>query len=71
VSDSPLKDALAKIEDLPANEAEIGVVASRDGGVGAFGQVSTTLGKGWSVGARGEIVHRTGWKLAAIARWKG
>lgn len=69
---TPLKDALDKLASTsPSQEAEIGLVAERDGGIGVAGRVSTTLGKGWSLDAKGQYVHRTGWTVAAVARWKG
>lgn len=71
MSDTPIRDALKKLEHDPLDTAELGVVASREGGVGVAGGVSKGLGKGWSLNAQGQWVHKTGWSLAAVARWKG
>lgn len=68
---TPIKDALQKLETEPITDtAALGVVGSRDGGFGLAGQVSTTLGKGWSATAAGEWRHRTGWQVIAGATWK-
>jgi hypothetical protein len=66
---TPLRDALKKLETDPTQSAELGVVAYDRGGAGLAGSVSTTLGKGWSLNAEGKWQHRTGWTVAAVARW--
>lgn len=72
MSDTPIRDAIKKLETDPITKtAEFGVVASDAGGVGAAAAVSTTLGKGWSVNAQGQWQHKTGWQLGAVVRWKG
>lgn len=69
-SSSPLKDALQRLESEPITDgAQLGVVADRVGGAGVVGAVSTTLGKGWSLNAKGQWQHKTGWSVAAVARW--
>jgi hypothetical protein len=71
-SDNSIKRDLEKLEDVPKEEANIGVVVE-GGDVGVTGSVSKDLGKpgGWDVAAEGTWMRRTGAKLAALLRWKG
>jgi hypothetical protein len=69
VSDTPLADAIAKLEAPPTDNAELGVVASDAGGVGVAGHVTAHVGKGWSVNASGSWQHKSGWRLESIVRW--
>lgn len=68
--DDAFKD-LGALNSLPTKEGEIGIVATDDGNVGVTGSVSTPLGKGWSVGAAGEWMRKTGGKVAGLFTWKG
>lgn len=71
MSDTPIKDSLDKLDTLPQREAEAGLVAREGGNVGAQGSVSVPIGKGWSFGAAGEWMRKTGWSVAAKFGWKG
>lgn len=70
-TDTPIRDQLAKIEKLPTNEAQIGLVAEH-GDVGAQGSVSVDVGKpgGWSVAAAGQWLKQKGYTVAALVGWK-
>lgn len=70
--ENSIKRNLDKLEKVPENEANIGVVV-QDGDVGVTGSVSKDIGKpgGWDVSAEGTWMRRTGAKLAALLRWRG
>lgn len=70
MSDTPIKDSIDKLNDLPAREAEIGVVKN-DKDFGVQGSWSTPIGKDWSFGAAGQWMKEAGWSLAAKFGWKG
>jgi hypothetical protein len=73
VSDqTPLRDAIAKIDTLPENEVTIGVV-SENGDVGAQVEGQKDIGKpgGWTVAASAQWLKKTGYKAAALVRWRG
>lgn len=70
MADTPFKDALAKLDELPPAEADLGI-AVQPGDIGAQGSASVPLGKGWSVQAAGEWMWSAGWKIAGKFRWKG
>lgn len=67
---TPLQDALEKIR-TEGRSASVGVTVTHRDGPSLVGDVSTTLGKGWSIGAAGQYVHRTGWAIGAVCTWKG
>lgn len=71
-TDNKIKESLEKLEDVPKNEAEIGVVVEGKD-VGVTGSVSKDIGKpgGWDVAAQGTWMQRTGARLAALLRWRG
>jgi hypothetical protein len=71
LSERPLQDAIDKLSDLPTQQAEIGAVATQGGDVGVQGSVRTRVGKGWSAGAAGEWMRKTGWSVAAKLGWTG
>jgi hypothetical protein len=71
VTNTPIKDAIDKLDTLPAKEAEIGAVATKGGDLGVKGHVSVPIGKGWSFGAAGEWMRETGYSVAAVFGWKG
>lgn len=63
-------DAIRDVENLPTNEAEIGVVATADD-VGVQGRVSKTFGEAWRAGATGQWFRDKGWQVAAFLGWRG
>jgi hypothetical protein len=67
---TPLQDALDQIQ-TDGRSAAVGVTVTHRDGPTVVGGVSTTLGKGWSIGASGHYVHRTGWAIGTIVKWKG
>ena len=71
-SDNAIKRSLEKLEDVPREEANIGVVVEGSD-VGITGSVSKDIGKagGWEVAAEGTWMRRTGAKLAALFSWRG
>jgi hypothetical protein len=71
LSDTPLRDAVKKLDTLPSQQAEIGAVATQGGDLGVQGSVRARVGKGWSVGAAGQWMKDTGWAVAATFGWKG
>jgi len=77
MSDSPfgensIKRNLDKLEDVPKEEASIGVVVE-GGDIGVTASVSRDIGKpeGWEVAAEGTWMRKTGARLAALLKWKG
>lgn len=70
--DNAIKRYLDKLEDVPDEGAEVGVVVEGTD-VGIKGSVSKDLGKagGWDVAAEGSWMRRQGAKLAAMLRWRG
>jgi hypothetical protein len=71
MSDSPLRDAIEDAKKLPRNEGQFGAVVEDGGNVGVQGHVAKNFGKGWSFGAAGEYMRKTGYKAAAFFGWKG
>lgn len=71
-SDDAIKASLDKLDDVPKEEASIGVVVQCND-IGVTGSVSKDIGKpgGWDVAAEGTWMRRTGAKIAALLRWKG
>jgi hypothetical protein len=70
MSDSPIKDAIDKLDTLPRSQGEIGAVV-REGDFGAAGQIGIATGKGTYLAAAGEWMRVTGWSIAAKFGWKG
>jgi hypothetical protein len=57
--------------DLPAEEANAGIVAE-NGDVGVAGGINKRIGRtGASVEAEGSWMRRAGWSVSAWFRWKG
>lgn len=63
---------LAKIDQLPADEVRIAIVAE-GGDVGASVEGHRDIGKpgGWTAAGEASIFKRAGWKVAALLNWKG
>ncbi len=59
------------IQDLPAEEAGVGVTATSDGDVGVAGHVKKDLGKGWTASAQGSWMRKAGGTVSAWLGWKG
>lgn len=79
MADKPLfdREALAAqlktVQDLPRDQAAVGVVATADGDVGIKGSASKDIGApgGWSFGAAGEWMRKAGGSVAGMFQWKG
>jgi hypothetical protein len=69
-SGTPLRDAFQQLGSEPiTTSAELGLVADGSRGIGVAGALSTTLPKGWALNGEGRWQHKTGWSIAATARW--
>jgi hypothetical protein len=66
---TPIRDALAKLEKTTDTGAEIGAVASDSGGIGVVGRITTGLPKDGTLSAQGQWTTKSGWSVAAVARW--
>lgn len=64
-----LDAALAKLPDLPAEQAGVGVVA-KNGDIGGEAVANKQLGKGWYVEGQGSWFKRAGYSAAAWFGWK-
>lgn len=71
--ETPFKDAIARIDQLPANEVDIVAVRQEDGDVGATVQGNDDFGKpgGWSAGGAVSWMKKAGWSAVGLLRWKG
>lgn len=71
-STNSIKQSLEKLEDIPKEEANVGVVVQGND-VGVTGSVSKDLGNpgGWEVAAEGTWMRWAGAKFAALFKWKG
>jgi hypothetical protein len=71
-NETPLRDAIAKIDKLPENEVNIGVIAE-NGDVGGSIEGQKDIGKpgGWTVAASAKWLKKAGYSAAALLKWKG
>ena len=72
-NDTPLRDAIAKVEALPEDELTIGVVHEHGGDTGAVIEAQRDIGQpgGWSFGASARWMRKAGYQAAAALKWKG
>lgn len=71
MSDTPIADALAKIDALPREQAELSVTKTSTDAIAVEGDVSVATGKGTSLGAWGKWATDGAWAVAARFRWAG
>lgn len=77
MSDRPITDALGKLENIPSETLQAGVVAeggtSKPSDVGIAIEGAKDLGKpgGWQGAASAQWWKEKGWSLAAWLGWKG
>ena len=75
MSESPfspdaMKAQLAKLPELPVEEAHAGVVV-KAGDIGIEASGSKYLGKGWSAASSFEWMKKKGWQVVAGIGWTG
>jgi hypothetical protein len=75
MTDTPIRDALKRIDDLPDNEVRIGGVVTGQGegiDAGAVLEADHDFGKpgGWKAGGEASWFKKAGWKVAGMLSWR-
>jgi hypothetical protein len=72
-TDTPLKDAIAKMDAFPENEVTIGGVYEQGGDAGGMIEGQKDIGKpgGWSMAAAAQWMKKAGWRATGVLKWKG
>ena len=75
MSETPIRDAIKRIEDLPDDEIRLGGVVRDDGtGVdaGAVLEADRDIGEpgGWQAAGEASWFRRAGWKVTGLLRWR-
>jgi hypothetical protein len=72
MSDTPIRDAVAKLDSLPVDQVQIGAVADQtDIGAAVEGRLDVGKPGGWSFAASASWWKTKGYQAAAFLRWKG